>query len=468
MAELAMMTIAEVSGLIAEKKVSPVEVVDACQARIDERSEELLAYCTLTAESAREKAKQAEKEIMKDGPKSPMHGIPYGLKDMFYTKDILTTGGSNFLRDFRPDYSATVAQRCDDAGAVLMGKTNTHELAFAPIGLSCFGQSKNPYDTSRIPGGSSSGSAIAVATGMAYMAMGTDTGGSIRIPAALCGVVGYKPTYGLTSQYGVIPLSYTLDHIGPLTRSVMDAAITIDVISGTDPMDPCQEAIKRPPTQFAGELQKTDGLKGRKIGVPLNFFRDKIDAEVERLYLEALEALKELGAELVHIEIPFIEEIPPLSSLILFSEAAHYHRKRMEEQLDGFGKMQQDRLKNGASWSAVDYIDTMRKREKIRKEWEEIMKDLDVVAVPTVPVQPPLIGSDTTPCKHGDEPTADILVRHTRLGTFAGIPALTIPSGLTKEGFPAAIMFYGGKNRDLDVLGVGWAYEKHYGFPSLA
>lgn len=467
MAELAMMTIAEISRLIAEKKVSPVELVEACLTRIEDRNEELLAYCTLTEESAREKARQAEKEIMKSGPRSPLHGIPYGLKDMFYTKDVLTTGGSNFLRDFYPDYSATVAQRCDDAGAILMGKTNTHELAFAPIGLSCFGQSKNPRDVSRIPGGSSSGSAIAAATGMAYMAMGTDTGGSIRIPAALCGVVGYKPTYGLTSQYGVIPLSYTLDHIGPLTRSVMDAAITMDIISGTDPNDPCQEAVKRPHTQFAKALEQVDSLKGKKIGVPTNFFHDKIDAEVEQLYLKALESLKELGAELVYMEIPFIEEIPPLSSIILFSEAAHYHRQRMEEQLDGFGEMQQERLMNGASRSAVEYIDTMQKREKIRREWEEIAKQVDAVAVATVPVKPPLVGAETTPCKHGDEVTTDILVRNTRLGTFAGIPALTIPSGLTSDGFPAGIMFYGGRDRDLDVLSIGWAYEKQYGFPLL-
>lgn len=467
MSELAMMTIAEVSKLIASHKVSPVDLVEACQARIDADSEELLAYCTLTTELAREKAKEAEQEIMKNGPKSPMHGIPYGLKDMFYTKNILTTGGTNFLRDFYPDYSATVADRCDESGAILIGKTNTHELAFAPIGLSCFGQSKNAWDKTRLPGGSSSGSAIAVATGMAYMAMGTDTGGSIRIPAALNGVVGYKPTYGLTSQYGVIPLSYTLDHIGPLTRSVMDAAITVDTISGTDPLDPCAAAIKGEPTQFAAALEQVDDLRGKKIGVPTNFFCDKIDAEVEALYLEALKALEALGAELVYIEVPFVEEIPPISSVILFAEAAHYHRDRMRDHLDQFGKTQQERLLNGASWSGVDYVDAMQKRETIRRKWEAVMADLTAIAVPTVPVRAPKIGSETAPCKDCEMPTADIFVRNTRLGTFVGVPALSVPIGLTSDQLPAGMMLYGGQKRDLDVLTVGWAYEKHNPFPSL-
>lgn len=467
MAELAMMTIAEVSKLVAEKKVSPVDLVDACQTRIDARNGELLAYCTLTTDLAREQAKQAEAEIMANGPKSPLHGIPYGLKDMFYTKDILTTGGTNFFRDFYPDYSATVADRCDAAGAILMGKTNTHELAFAPLGLSYFGQSKNPRDTTRIPGGSSSGSGIAAATGMAYIAMGTDTGGSIRIPAALNGVVGYKPTYGLTSQYGVIPLSYTLDHIGPLTRSVMDTAITMDIISGYDEHDECTEATKLPHTEFARELRKVDGLKGKKIGVPTSFFCDKIDAEVEKLYEEALGALKDLGAELVEIEVKFVEEIPPLSSLILFSEAAHFHRQRMTDNLEGFGTLEQGRLKNGASWSAVDYIETMRKRDRIRKQWQEVTANVDAIAVPTVPVPAPKIGAETTPCKNEDVSTTDILVRNTRLGPFTGCPALSVPIGLTSDGQPAGMMLYSGLNRDLDVLSIGWAYEKSNPFPFL-
>lgn len=317
-----------------------------------------------------------------------------------------------------------------------MGKTNTHELAFAPVGLSCFGQTKNPWKESKIPGGSSSGSAAAAATGMAYMAMGTDTGGSIRIPAALCGVVGYKPTFGLTSQYGVISHSYSLDHIGLLTRSVMDAAITMDVISGYDAKDECPDATRQPHTSFTGMLEKVEDLKHIKIGVPVNFFCNMIHPEVERLYLESLKALGELGAELVYIEIPFADNIPAISSVIMYVEAAHYHRELMETNMSGFGKPEQESLTFGASKSGMDYVEAIRKREQHRKEWETVLQNLDAAAVPTVQIPAPEIGEDRKIINEKEMDTNDILVHNTRLGSYLGIPALSI----------------------------GWAYEKYNPF----
>ena len=237
MADITMMNMYEVANLISDHKVSPVELVDECLKKTKARQDELYAYTTLLEDEARAKAKEREKEIMANGPKTPLDGIPIAHKDLYYTKGILTTAGSQFLKDFYPDYDSTVVKRLADAGTILMGKTNTHEWAFGATSYSWFGQSRNPWNPQKTPGGSSGGSAIAVATGMAYVGMGSDTGGSIRIPSSLCGVVGYKPTYGLTSQHGVVSLSYTLDHIGPLCRSVKDCAIVTDYITGYDPLE---------------------------------------------------------------------------------------------------------------------------------------------------------------------------------------------------------------------------------------
>ena len=240
MSDLTMKTISEVSQLIKKGEVSPVEIVEACLKRTEQLQDKLNAYVYLMADEARKQAKAAETEVKKNY-KGPLHGIPIALKDLFYTKGIPTTGGSALMKDFRPDYNGTIVQRLVDAGAILMGKTNTHEWAFGPTTEeSYFGPSRNPWNPKKITGGSSGGSAIAAATGMAYMAMGSDTGGSVRIPSGFCGTVGFKPSYGMASLYGVIGLSFTLDTPGPLTRSVMDAALSIDAYTGYDPLDPCQ------------------------------------------------------------------------------------------------------------------------------------------------------------------------------------------------------------------------------------
>lgn len=277
MSDISMMPLWKAAQLLASHEVSPVELEEECRKNTERLNDRLLAFCTPTPDIAREQAKRAETEILAGGQKNALHGIPYGVKDMFYTKGIRTTAGSRFLENFVPDYSATAVQRCEDSGAVLMGKTNTHEWAFACNTRSFFGESRNPYAPEHTPGGSSGGSAIAVATGMSYMALGTDTGGSIRTPASFCGVVGFKPTYGLTSQYGVIPLSYSLDHIGCITRSVMDAALVMDHITGYDANDPCPARIEDEPTQFAAALKNVHDLKGKIVGVPENFFQDKLD-----------------------------------------------------------------------------------------------------------------------------------------------------------------------------------------------
>lgn len=465
--DLAFMSMYEVSKLIKEYKVSPVELVDACTKRTEALQDKLFAYITFLGEQAKEDAKAAEAEIMANGPKSPMHGIPIALKDLYYTKGILTTAGSKFFKDFVPEYNATVLDRMLDAGAINMGKTNTHSWAFAAHSESQYGQSRNPWDPSKIPGGSSGGSGIACSTGMAYVAMGTETGGSIRIPAAFCGCVGYKPTYGFTSQYGIVPLSYSLDHIGPLCRSVMDAAITADIITGFDPNDPCPERYTGAHSNFAQELEGVEGLKGMVIGIPKNFFLDKLSPGIAKVFWDAVGRMKEQGAIIKEIEMPLVERAHEASHVILFSEAAHYHQHRFRENPEGFSAMDQSRIKQGLGYTNLQYVEAMLLREKLKRAWIEAAKDVDAVCFPTTANEAFKVGTShemtnmTVEINGEMENVNEMIGRLVRIGTITGMPAVSVPGGFTDEHMPVGISFYGkNRYRDVDALKVAWAYEK--------
>ncbi len=465
--DLAMLTMAEASALVGKKEVSPVELTKECLDRIQEKSGDLVCYVTVLQEQALEDAKKAEAEIVAGGQKSPLHGIPFALKDIYCTKGVLTSAGSPFFSDYYPDFDSTVGRRLAAAGGILLGKTNTSEWALTIHSRSYFGQSRNPWNPERAPGGSSGGSAIAVAAGMAYMAMGSDTGCSIRLPAAFCGVAGFKPSYGLVSLYGIVPLSYSMDHAGPIGRSVMDLALTMDLISGFDPLDLCSDRGAHRPAQFAAELLKTKDLKGRVIGVPGNFFFDRADSEVEELVLKAIDKLKDLGAKVEYLEIPHMDWIPEVSSKILFAEAAHFHKERLASRPELFGEVERQRLERGRAATAVELVDALRKREIIRRAWEEAAAKVDAVAVPTTPIAAFKLGCDTVTVKGIEEPCADMAVRHCRMGTTLGVPGLTVPVGINSEGMPVGMMLMSNRYRDLEVLKVGWAYEQANPFPLL-
>lgn len=461
MKDITMISIAELSSLIKNKKISPVEVVDESLKRTNVLQDKLNAYITFLAGEARTAAKIAEQEIMKDGPKSPLHGIPIALKDLFYTKGILTSAGSQLLADFKPDYDATITERLRDSGAILMGKTNLHEWAHGPTNEdSYYGPSRNPWDTSRISGGSSGGSAVAVASGMAYMAMGTDTGGSVRIPAALCGVVGFKPTIGLASLYGIIPLSFTLDHPGPLTRSVLDAAITMDMITGYDAKDSCRAKYKGKNTNFTEALKNVDNLNGMTIGVPSNFYFDKVDYEVEKLVKNAISALEQLGANIKYIEIPYLDIIPNISTIIMYAESAFIHKDRLTTHPDSYKPDVKARLEQGKKYLATDYISALQDRERIIDAWDEVLSQVDAVVTPTLPITAFKIGSVSVSTRGKEEPAREMCTRHTRFANMTGCPALSVPCGLTPGGLPAGIMIMGRNHDDLTVLKIGYAYEK--------
>lgn len=465
------MTLEEVSKLVESRQVSPVELVEECLARIDKLNSELNAFVCVTADSARTEAKKAEEEIAAGKYRSRLHGIPVAFKDLYYTKGVPTTAGSEVLRDFVPDYNSTVVQRMLDAGAISLGKTNTHEFAFGPTTEeSCFGPTRNPWNTGKIVGGSSGGSGVAAVTGMAYVAMGTDTGGSIRIPSSMCGNVGFKPSIGLASIYGIVPLSFSLDHPGPLCRSVADAAITMDAITGTDENDTCTFAVKGEPTHFYDAISDVKDLKGKVLGIPTNFFFDKTDYAVEDVFNETVERLEAMGAKVKKIEIPALDLVTDASTCIMFSEAAWLHRDWYSRLKDRYQAGVAERLELGGSFKATEYIQALKDREKLMQAWEETLKDIDAVIAPTCPIEPFDIGLGspwwitTRGQRENGKPMATY---HTRLADMTGAPALSVPMGLTKNGLPVGLMFMGRRNDDVEVLRLGLAYERNYAYPKL-
>jgi aspartyl-tRNA(Asn)/glutamyl-tRNA(Gln) amidotransferase subunit A len=457
--DISRLKLAEAASLVARGEVSPVQLVDAALERIQEHQERLNAFITVFPEEARQQARVLQEELLK-GSRGPLHGIPVALKDLYYTREGPTTAGSKILAGFRPGYDSTVAERLRRSGAIITGKTNTHEFAFGPTTEnSHFGPTRNPWDPSRISGGSSGGSAVAVATGMSYMAMGTDTGGSVRIPASLCGVVGFKPTLGRVSLSGVIPLSCSFDHAGPLARSVRDTALAMDAIAGLDPRDPrtwgeqlaFEEALAP-----AGDMP----LAGLTVGVPANFYFDKVEPEIETLVRAAIETLGDLGARLREVTIPGLDDVPRITSTLMYAEAAHYHRENLAVRPGDYEPDVLGRLEAGLRVTAVEYIEALREMERVRASFDEAMNEVSVLAMPTLPVPAYPIGSKTIQVRGLEEPAREMLVRHTRLGNLTGGPALSVPCGFTGEGLPAGLQVMGRRGDDLTVLRVGHFYEE--------
>lgn len=469
MNDITMLSIEKVSKLIEKKELSPVDLTKACLSRINKQNPELNAYVYLAADQAQIAAKKAENEISEGHYRGKLHGIPVAFKDLYYTKGIPTTACSKVLKDFVPNFNGTVVQRLIDAGAIIMGKTNTTEFAFGPTNEeSYFGPARNPWNTKKISGGSSGGSAIAVTSGMAYVAMGSDSGGSIRIPAAMCGAVGFKPSIGLVSSYGIVPMSFTMDHPGPLCRSVADAAIVIDAITGTDENDTCPFAIKGEHTNFYDTIANVTDLKGKVFGIPKNFFFDKTDYEVERVFFEAVDRIKALGAEAKEVVIPDLELIPEVSTNIMFSEAAWNIKDLYLKNKENFDEAIASRIETGLSIKAIDYIESVKCRERIIGNWEETLKDLDAVLVPTCPIEAFDIGLGEPwhiITRGNQEMGKPMATYHTRLANMTGAPALSVPAGLTKNGLPVGIMIMGKRNDDCGVLEIGMVYERNYKYP---
>ncbi|MGA5122285.1 amidase [Streptomyces pseudogriseolus] len=439
------------SRAVSARELSPVELTESVLARIAAVDGRLGAYVTVAADAALAVAHRAEREISRSGPRGPLHGVPMALKDLIDAEGMPTSASSRVRAGHVAERDSRVAERLGAAGAVLLGKTHTHEFAY---GLTT-PQTNNVWDHSRVAGGSSGGSAVAVAVGGATFAMGTDTGGSIRVPAALNGVVGLKPTYGLVPRTGVTSLSWSLDHVGPLTRTVQDAALVLSATADHDPRDPA--SVSGPvPDRFSG-----GDLRGLKVGVPRNHYFDRVTPEVEESVRGAIERLAELGAELVDVEIPMARYFQAVQWGLMVPEATAYHERSLRVAPDLYTADVRILLEAGALTSAGDYLRAQRARTMMRDAWARMFEGIDVLAAPTVPMTAAEAGQEAVEWADGTtESVSDSYVRLCAPANITGVPALTLPVGHDRAGLPIGMQLMARPFHDATVLRVGRAYEE--------
>jgi aspartyl-tRNA(Asn)/glutamyl-tRNA(Gln) amidotransferase subunit A len=451
MTDLHWLSIAEAGRLLESREVSPVELVDASLARIEALDGKLNAFVTLMADEARKEAKEAAGEIANGRYRGPLHGIPVGLKDIFDVAGVRTTAASAVPREGVPEIDSECTKRLRDAGAIILGKLNLHEIALGATGIvSAHGPARNPWNTERITGGSSSGSGAAVASGELFAAMGTDTGGSIRIPAALCGIVGIKPTFGRVSRRGLMPLSWSLDHAGPLTRTVEDAAVVLQTIAGYDPGDPASS--RELSHDYLAGLR--NGVKGLRIGVSEQYFGSNLPEEVATTFREALKVLEGLGAEVREITPPYMNELPGAVAAIMLPEAFAFHELLLREHADKYNEEVRFRLELGANYSAAQYVNALRFRELVVEAWrDEIFSTVDIVATPGTMVA-------ARPIDVSDLSTTYSLIRFTNPFNLLGAPAISVPCGFNDEGLPLGLQLVGHWYDEATVLRAAYAYER--------
>jgi len=448
-------TIREAIEALRSRRLSSAELTTAAIKRIDRLNGTLKAFITVTADLARDQARRADSEMAAGRDRGPLHGIPIALKDLFLTRGVVTTCGSVIHRDLMPDQDGTVVKRLHDAGAVMLGKLNMHELAYGITSNNPhFGAVRNPWDTERIPGGSSGGSGAAVAAGIVYAAMGSDTGGSIRIPAAYCGTVGLKPTYGRVSRHGVMPLGYTLDHMGPLTRSVRDVAYVLNVIAGHDPADP--SSSHRPVVDYVPE--EGCSIRGLRVGFPEKYFYEYLDPDVESAVRGAAARAKALGAELKPVRLPDMEAINATARVVLLAEASAHLEPHLQHR-GRFGADVLALLDQGRLVPAVDYVNAQRLRRKLRSEFDRVWQEVDCLFVPTVPNTAPKIGDTKVRLAGRDEDVRLAATRLVRGINLLGYPALSIPCGLGPNGMPIGLQIIGTPFDEATILRIGAALE---------
>ena len=450
--DLCMLSLEDVAHQIAFKEVSPVEVTQAVLDRIERLNPSLNAYMTVTGDAAMAAARAAEREIAGSGYRGLLHGVPVGIKDLFQTKGVRTTAGSKILADWIPDEDATVVRKLAEAGAISVGKLGMHEWAFGTTSDNVhFGSIHNPWDLERVPGGSSGGSGVAAAAGLAFATLGSDTGGSIRMPAAACGCVGLMPTYGRASLYGAVPLAWSLDHPGPLTRTVRDAAIVLQAISGHDPRDPATEDIAVP--DMLEDIER--GPKGLRIGVPKQHFWDNVEPDVLALVRKALSDLEAAGAIVREVEWPRVAGYAAPFITVMFAEAVAYHAANFPARKDDYGPQVAALLGVGTTFTGAQFASAMRfMQEERRGGADAVLDGVDVLAMPTMPVVAPTIAASRL------EDPGQRMASFTGPIDFTGQPAISVPCGLTSAGLPASIMFSGRRWDEPSVIWAGRAYEQ--------
>jgi aspartyl-tRNA(Asn)/glutamyl-tRNA(Gln) amidotransferase subunit A len=466
--DLAFASIEQIGKLYRDRKLSPVELTKLMLSRIELLNPKLNAFITVAAEIALAQAKKAEAELLaprgRKGhrDRGPLHGIPISLKDNIYTKDIRTTAGSKILKDFIPQHDAQVVTQLKKAGAVLLGKTNLHEFAYGVTSNNPhYGPARNPWDLTRIPGGSSGGSAAAVAAGLCYGSIGTDTGGSIRIPAALCGIVGLKPTYRRVSTANVVPLSRQLDHVGPLARTAVDAALILHALT---PENYIHETGRKAPIPFdlrgANEIrQKPPSPLG--IGIPKDYFWDRIDEEVREIQWRTVQGARRHGVVLHEVPCPSVHSWAEPSTQIALADATAFHQQAgwFPSRAAEYGEDVRTRLQMGLEVRATDYLHALELRRTAAVHLLSQFK-IQALIVPANPIPAPLIGEEEVKITGKSEPVRTALLRLHRPGNFAEVPAVSVPCGFTSAGLPVGIQLIGHCWMEKTLLRIAHAFER--------
>jgi aspartyl-tRNA(Asn)/glutamyl-tRNA(Gln) amidotransferase subunit A len=438
------LTITEFGRRLRARELTAERVTEDCLRRIDADNARLNAFILVMADEARKQAREADRELAAGRDRGPLHGVPISLKDLFDVRGTPTTAASRVRDGHIADRDAPVVSHLRQAGAVFIGKTNLHEFAFGTTNEdSAFGPARNPCDPQRSPGGSSGGSAASVAAGMALATIGTDTGGSIRIPAAACGIVGLKPSFGEVPTDGVVPLSRTFDHVGPLTQTVTDAWLVHRGLLGG--------AIGKPPAPAP-----TSSLR---IGVLRGYFSDVLDEEVRTRFEEGLETLRRAGARVDEIEIRHARDIGPVYLHISVADAAAYHATTLDAMPERYTPNVRLRLEMGRYMLSEDYARALAGREVLRREVDAALAGRDALATPTLPIPPPLIGAATIAVGATEEPVRNLMLRFTSLFNMTGHPAIALPNGTISSGLPCSTQLIGPRGQTDALIRVALAVE---------
>ena len=452
--QLSQLELMEVSQLVQKKEVSPLDLTRACLAQIERLNPSLNAFITVTADSALEEARKAEAEIARGEWRGPLHGVPLALKDLAETAGVKTTAASAVLKDYVPATDAEVVRRLKAAGAVLLGKLNLHEFAYGGSGIiGHFGPARNPWNTAHVTGGSSSGAAAAVAAGLCYGAIGTDTAGSIRLPAACCGITGHKPTYGLVSTRGIIPLSWSLDHVGPMARTAADAAIMLQAIAYYDPQDiNCQ---RFPPVFYPSAIEES--TSGLRLGLARDFWND-VDEEVRSAVDAAVSLFTELtsGAKEINLSTE-------ADRTVVRCEPYAYHQRYLPERESSYHPETLKRIRSGADVAATQYIQAYRDLLRQRREILQLFEQIDLIITPATPLLPPSFAElESNPDQLRSREL--VMLRNTRPFNVLGLPSVSLCCGFSKSGLPIGVQISGAPGSDGVVLALAHAYQKQAGW----
>ncbi len=455
--QLHYLSIRQAGELIQRGELSPVELTRACLDRIQATDDRLHSFILLLADEALAQARTAEAEVLRGAYKGPMHGIPFALKDLYDTAGVRTTAGSQVDIDRVPSEDATTTARLKEAGGILLGKLAMHEFALGgPDWTTPFEPARNPWNLDHITGGSSSGSGSSVASGQCLGALGSCTGGSIRGPASLCGIVGLKATYGRVSRFGVVTLSWSQDHAGPMTRTVEDTAFMLQAIAGHDPRDPTSS--RAPVPDYSRSLR--EDIRGVKIGLPRHYFFDddpSVSREVVAKVEQAVAVLEELGAHVEEVTLPSLDYVRAANSVIMVSEAFAYHEPNLKTRPQDFGQIVRGRFRIGGLMSASDYLQAQRVRTWARRDFAEVMKTVDYLVTPTMTQPAPAFeGYDPVSTTRGKSFTAPFNV--------TGLPAISVPCGFSESGLPIGMQIAGKPFDEPGVIQAAYTYQQYAGW----